>query len=242
VLGPGVEVGPERQQRRPDLGGARLDHVEGGLGLPPDHGGDARAQDAGLFAGDLFDGVAEELAVIEVHGRDHRHRHALDHVGGVQHPAQAHLQQAQVRLGLAEGQEGAGGGDLEEGDWLAGVGRLDPVEHLGERRLLDQPPGHADALGEAHQVRRGVDVDLQPRRLGHGAQEGDGGALAVGPRHMDHRRQLSFRVTQRRAQPAHAVERQVDLLGMQRLQPRQRRVVGQEAVGHGRRRRRTWRP
>ncbi len=62
---------------------------------------------------------------------------------------------------------------------------------------------------------------LQPRGFEAGAQEGDGRALAVGAGDMDHRRQPTLRLAQRRQQPQHAVERQVDELRMQPQQPLQ---------------------
>ena len=58
---------------------------------------------------------------------------------------------------------------------------------------LDRIARVLDALDETNQVGRGVDMRFQPRRLGDGAQEGDGGALAVGARHVDHRRQAVMR-------------------------------------------------
>ncbi len=58
------------------------------------------------------------------------------------------------------------------------------------------------------------------------AQEGDGGALAVGAGDVDHRRQLAFGMIERGKQALHAIERQIDALGMQRGQPRDDGVDG----------------
>ena len=76
-------------------------------------------------------------------------------------------------------------------------------------------------------------MHLQPRRLGDGAQHRHGRALAVGPGHMDHRRQPPLRIAQRRAQPLHAAKRQVDQFRVQRPQALEGGVVGSEVVGHG---------
>jgi hypothetical protein len=68
-------------------------------------------------------------------------------------------------------------------------------------------------------------------RLEHRPHEGDGRALAVGTGDVDHRRQLALGMAERIENAPHAVERQVDALGMQREQAREDRVD----VGHGER-------
>ena len=135
----------------------------------------------------------------------------------------ADLAIVEVRRGLAHGDEGGGGGAFEHrglGPRLV-YGRLDPVEHGVQVRVLDQSPGQPDAFVEPHQMRRGVGVDAQARRLGDGADEGDGRALAVGPGDMDHRRQAVLRVAEGGAQHAHPLQRQIDAL----------RVAGAQAFG-----------
>src|SRR5690606_7283845 len=61
---------------------------------------------------------------------------------------------------------------------------------------------------------RGVGVDAQARRFRDRPDQGDGRALAVGARDMDHRRQPVLRIAERGAQGPHPVQRQVDALGM----------------------------
>jgi hypothetical protein len=105
-----------------------------------------------------------------------------------------------------KGEEGGGGGDLEEA-------RLEPVggvEHFGQERrevcVVDQRAGDADALVEADEVGAGEGVDAMPRGFERGAEEGAGRALAVGPRDMEHRRQAVVRVPQPVEQREDAVE------------------------------------
>ena len=62
------------------------------------------------------------------------------------------------------------------------------------------------------------------RRFEDRAHECDGRALAVGAGDMDHRRQLPLRMIERGQKPRHALEREIDALGMQRQQPRQHGV------------------
>ena len=83
---------------------------------------------------------------------------ALDDIGGVEPAAEADLDDAGVGGRAGEGEEGGGGGRLEEAD-LHALGRVERLgEQGGERVVLDQPAGEADALVEADQVRAGIDV------------------------------------------------------------------------------------
>ena len=72
-----------------------------------------------LFDGDLGDGVAEEVLVVEVDRRDDGAERVVDDVGGVEIAAHADLEQQVVGRRLGEELEGRRGGDLEEGDRLA---------------------------------------------------------------------------------------------------------------------------
>ena len=71
------------------------------------------------------------------------------------------------------------------------IGALAFVQHREQRVLVDQLAGEADALVEAHEVRRGIDVDAIAGRFEAGAHRRDRRALAVGAGDMDDRRQLS---------------------------------------------------
>ncbi len=80
------------------------------------------AEDAGLFAGDLSDGVAEVVLVVERNIGDNGEE-GIDDVGGVEPPAEAYFEDSDVdRLGgggvSREVEEGERGEDLEEaGGW-----------------------------------------------------------------------------------------------------------------------------
>ena len=180
--------------------------------------------------------------MVEVDRGDDADGRGLDDVCGVQHPAEPDFEQQEIGRGLGEGDEGGGGGHLEEGDRLAGVGGLHALEDFGEVILGDQLARQADALGEADEVGRGEDVDLEARRLGDGPQVGDGRALAVGAGDMDHRRQAALGMAQRGREATHAAEGEVDTLGMQGAQALQRRVVRSQVVAHRRGLRRPFAP
>ena len=96
---------------------------------------------------------------------------------------------------------------------------LAALEQRGERVLVDQAAGEADALVEAGEVRRGVDVDAGAAGLEAGAQRGDDRALAVGAGDVDDRRQPALGMAERGEEPLDAAEREVDDLGVQRRQP-----------------------
>jgi hypothetical protein len=78
--------------------------------------------------------------------------------------------------------------------------------------------GQRDALVKAHQMRRGVDVHLEARRLQHRLQERRHRPLAVGARHMDHGRQPALGMAELAQQRLDTAERQVDQERMQPLQ------------------------
>ena len=181
-------------------------------------------EDAGLLGGDLADGVAEMLGMIERHRGDHGRQRTLDHVGGVEPPAQADLEQQHVGRMAREQQEPRRGGDLEHRDRRARVGALAFGQRIAELIVVDEPSlaraAEPEALVEAHQMRRGVDVHAQARRLQDRAHEGDGRALAVGAGDVDHRRQLPLRMAERVENAPHPIERKIDQLWMQRGQPR----------------------
>ena len=91
-------------------------------------------------------------------------------------------------------------------------------EKLAQEGIVDEGAGEADALVEADEMGRGVDMRAVAGRLGDGAQIGHGRALAVGPRDMDDRRQAVLRIAEIGEQPLDAVEREVDRLGVERGQ------------------------
>ena len=105
---------------------------------------------------------SQHLQVVVVDRRDHRDRRRLEYIGGVETPAEADLDDAEVRWRLGEGQEGQHRGDLEEADRLALVGGLDLVDQGRKGSVGEQAAAHADALGEPHEVRRGNGVHAQP--------------------------------------------------------------------------------
>ena len=160
--------------------------------------------------------VAEMLHMIERDRRQHAQLRAVDHVGRIEPAAEADLEQHHVGRRAREGEEGRAVVISKKVIGAAAVGALALLEQRQQRALVDQPAGEADALVEAHEMRRGVDVDAPARGLQHGAQIGDDRALAVGAGDMDDRRQAALRMAERGEQPRDAVERQVDQLRMQR--------------------------
>jgi hypothetical protein len=179
---------PLHIQRRPARTGD-LPHPLGGAGrMGKGDERHLRLGDAGLFTGDLGQGGAEPLLVVEAKRGDAGYRRVSDDVGGVEPAAHADLQHKRVGGHPGEGKKGGGGGRLEKAGSDAGQG----VEHLFEEAsevvVGDQPSGQADALVKADQMGRGEDVGALASALQRGAKEGGGRALAVGPRDMEHGR------------------------------------------------------
>ena len=190
--------------------------------------GVAALEDAGLLIGDLLERVAEKLGVVDRDAGDDGGERMIDHIGRVQPAAEADFQQQHIGRMAREQQQADRGGDLEHGDGRAGIGALAFLQRRAELLVGHQHAfarlAQAEALVEAHQMRRGIDVHALAGRFQDRAQEGDGGALAVGAGDMDHRRQLALGMIERGEQPLDAIERQIDALGMQRGQPRDDRV------------------
>jgi hypothetical protein len=198
-----------------------------GDGVRPftDDAATASIEDAGLFGGDADDGRPEELGMVHVDGGDDAEEGAFDDVGGVQGSAQAHLDDRQIGRGLGHGDEGRRRGAFEHRRLDAAHG-LDPVEDGVELRVLDQLSGQPDPLIETDQMGRGIGVDPEAGRLGHGADEGDGRALAVGAGDMDDGGQAKLRIAEDGAEGAHTVQREVDLLRVAQTQAFGNRVHG----------------
>ncbi len=207
----GLVVLAPHNERRAHLFGAGANDVQRVRQLTRDDGGHPGLQDAGLLAGDGGECAAELVLVVERDGRDDRQRRPRDDIGGIEAAAEAHLQDHRIGRVLGESLKGGRCRDLEEGDGVAGVGALGAREHIDELGLADGAclavgTGELDALAEAHQMRRGVDVHALSRRLQHGLQISDGGALAVGAGDVDDGRQTRFRIAQLAQQSLDAAE------------------------------------
>ena len=146
-----------------------FDHRERLAGLAGDDGRNAGFENARLLGGDLFDGVAEKLAVIERHAGDDAGERAFDHVGGVEPAAEADFEQHDVGRMAREQQERRGRLDLEHRDRRIAVRRFAVCERGGEFGVVDQTAAagspDAEALVDAHQIGRGVDVNALARPL-----------------------------------------------------------------------------
>ena len=168
--------------------------------------------------------VAEKFGVVHADRRDHGRQRRVDHVGGVQPPAEADFQQHHIGRMLREQAKRRRGFDFENRDRRAGIGALAMFERRAQFVIADQHaaagPAEAKAFVDPHQIGRGVGVDAQARRFQDRAQIGDRRTLAIGAGDMDHRRQFAFGMIEPLQQPLHPLEAEIDAAGMQRGQPR----------------------
>ncbi len=222
ALGKGDPVAVAGEDRGGEPGGVRLDHLHHLRDLRCHHRRAAALDDARLLAGDLAERVAEELFVVERDRRDRRDQRIVDDIGGVVAAAKPDLEQGEVGRMAREEEDRRRGGDLELRDRRAVVDALDLEERLDQRVLADEAAAagaaEPDALMETDEMRRGVDMGRLPRRLDHGAEEGGGRSLAVGAGDVDDRRQAPLGMPEPRQEHAHAVEREVDLARIERLE------------------------
>ncbi len=128
------------------------------------------AEDAGLLAGDLGDGVAEVVLMVEGDVGDDGDE-GVDDVGGVEAAAEAYFEDGYVDFLLSEVEEGEGGEDLEEAwvvregslaDEAFGCGVYVEVE-AGEVFVGDLDAVDLDALVDAGEVGRRVEASAVAR-------------------------------------------------------------------------------
>ena len=157
--------------------------------------------------------------MIQRHRRDHRGERRRNHVGGIKTSSQANLEQNHIGWVAREEVEHPGGGDFELGDRPPCVDLLHLDKCIGEFVLVDKLTAaelsDADALVEADEMRRRVDVDPFAGSLQHCPHERRRRALAVSAGDMDDRRQTVFRMAKVGHQPLDALERQVNLPRME---------------------------
>ncbi len=211
-------------QRRKQPPRLRLDrgHRLGGL-LRANHW-HAALDDPCLLAGDRRQRVAEKFAVVHADRRDHARERRVDHVGGVEPPAEADFQQHHIGRMLREQRKGRRGFDFKNRDRRAGIDLLAMFERRAQFVVVDENaaagPAEPEAFVDPHQVRRGVGVDAQARRFQNRPQVSDRRALAVGAGDVNNRRQLALGMAEPHQQPVHPLEIEIDAFGVQGGQPR----------------------
>ena len=111
---------------------ASLDDVERRVAHRRGHDLAQTGNDSGLFSGDLRDRVPENLGVLKVDWRNHRHVFACHRVCGVE-PAAEHL------VCPCHGSEYSNTGEILKGPTLEPLRRL-PVVVEGETIVIELPP------------------------------------------------------------------------------------------------------
>ena len=170
-------------QWRPDGRGAAFDHRERFGARGAGDGQVTRLDDRRLLAGDLGNGVAEVLAMVEPHVRDHRDA-AAPGVRGVETPAEADLDDRDVDALAPERLERGAHQELElrrrPDARLDRVGRgQGPLHRGGERERVERPPVELHPLAIAHQVRLRRGRMPDPGRGERRRDERDHAPLAV---------------------------------------------------------------
>ena len=151
------------------------------------HHNSVRADDAGLLARDLGDGVAEIFLMIERDVGNHRDQR-LDDVGRVQPAAHADFEHRNLDADAGEVFECHHGQHLEEAGMprqLAGAQKLlrralDAIVNRAELDIGDGFAVHPNALVDAHQMRRAVERGLVSRNPQNRRQRRRRRAFAVG--------------------------------------------------------------
>ena len=176
------------------------------VGLRRDDRRHAALEDAGLLGGDLLHRVAEKFGVIDRDRRDRRWRAACSITLVASSRPPSPTSSSSTSAGWRENSRKPaavvisntviGAPPLARSHSSSAAASSSSA--TSRRRLRAEP----EALVEAHQMRRGVDVHALAGRFQDRAHEGDGRALAVGAGDMDHRRQFALGMAERGEQCA----------------------------------------
>lgn len=144
--------------------------------------------DAGFFAGDFGEGVAEPFLVVVLDVGDDAGEGG-DDVGGVEAAAEAGFPNDDVAFLFGEPNEGHDGDDFEEGGVIA-FGKLgEEFAHEGDEAgdfgFGDELAIDLDAFGEGDEVRRGVEAGFVAGVAVDRFEHGAGGAFAIGAGDVD---------------------------------------------------------
>ena len=145
--------------------------------------GDVGFDDASFFGGDLFECVAEPIAMVESDACDDGEGWLAD-VGGVEAAAESCFKDGPVGVGRVIDEEGDGGEGLEEGEVLEGWGcGFECGEALGgavECGVVERGAVEEEAFVDVDEVGRGVACGGEVCGAEAGVEDGAGGAFAVG--------------------------------------------------------------
>src|SRR5450755_1324712 len=163
------------------------DHVVGFGKLREGYYDSAGTDDAGFFFGNLSDGFAQILLMIEGDvGDDAEAR--IDHVGCIQTSPHADFEDDDVGTAAGEIFEAHGSQHLEKAGMPGQIAfrnqalgsAVDYVVEQSEIFVGDGGAVEANALVDADQMRRSVEASLKAGGLQDGCQRSSGGTLAVG--------------------------------------------------------------
>jgi len=216
-LAPGEQLQPAVGRRDDERGAALGAHLLRQrhrvlVQVGPDDERAARPDDVELLGRDVGDRRAEPARVLEADVRQDLDLRG-DHVRRVPAPAEAGLDDDDVRTRLGQLAVGGGRQGLELGDAVALLERavdllgrpLRPRDGGGEALLGEIGVVDADALGERDEVRREVGAGPQPVAAQDGSGHADGRRLAVRPDDVD-RPGRRLRRAERGEQPTHALQ------------------------------------
>ncbi len=129
-------------------------------------------------ASDLRQALAQEIGVVDRNRRDDAGERPLDHIGGVEPAAEPDFEDQHIGGMPGKQQQRRRGGDFKHRNRGAFVGLFAFLQRADEFGVGDQPPfamsAQTNALVEAHQMRRRIDMHPSPRRFQHRPQERNG--------------------------------------------------------------------
>ena len=205
-----VRLRHDRQRSLLPAGGFDDDAQGAGI-VGGGEGWNAGLDDAGFFAGDFGQGLAQPLLVVQLHiGNDAGQRG--DDIGGIQPPAQARFPDHQAALLLVEILQRHDRDGLEKsGMRLRAQALHGGAEVAGQPCDVfpaDEMAVHLDAFGKGNQVRRSEQAHPPAGGAVDAFQHGASRAFAVGARHVDEP-QAVLRIAHGRRQAEGVVQAQL---------------------------------
>ena len=176
-----AEIALHQADRASQFAGAGENDAERSRLSLADDGRHGFLENAGLFEGDLLQGVAEVLGVLTIDVGDGG-GYRRDDVGGVEAPAQSHLDQCQIDFVLLKQVKSNRRGQLEIGRrrrHLLGDA-LEIRQRRVQRRVFNRTGVDEEALANIDDMGAGVAARTHAGRPAHGVDHGQDAAFSVG--------------------------------------------------------------
>lgn len=178
-----AEVRPETYQGAVEIAAPLLNSQKRLLGLGRKHHRPPRLDDAGLFPGNIRQGISKPLTVIYSYGGDDR-KGAAGNAGGIGTATHPCFENGNVHMLFGKIEQRHGGYDFKKGGTVRS-GCQDLPGKTADCISGNLGAVNADPFGKSGEMGGGKETGPTPARSHDGRQKSRRGTLAVGPGHVD---------------------------------------------------------